>query len=81
MVYAVRNEKVKALENLQKAQSLMKYTVFRIKDFKNCTMLDNIREEPEFKDFLKEAEAKYQIEHAKVAKLLLAEGILETSGK
>lgn len=80
-IYAVRNEKEKALENLQKAQSLMKYTVFRIKDFKNCTMLDNIRKEPEFSDFLKEAEAKYQIERAKVEKLLLAEGILETSGK
>jgi hypothetical protein len=54
----------------------MKFTVFRIKDFKNCTMLDNIRQEPEFAEFIKEAEARYLKEHDKVEKLLGQEGIL-----
>jgi TolB-like protein/AraC-like DNA-binding protein len=75
-IYSVSNEKAKALENLRKAKSLMKFTVFRIKDFKNCTMLDNIRQEPEFAEFIKEAEARYLKEHDKVEKLLGQEGIL-----
>jgi hypothetical protein len=75
-IYSVQNEKGKALESLRKAKELMKFTVFRIKDFKNCTMLDNIRNEPEFTEFIKEGEAKYRIEHKKVEKLLKEKGIL-----
>jgi hypothetical protein len=53
-------------------------TIFRVKDFKNCTMLDNIRHEPGFAEYLKEAEARYHIEHDKVERLLVQEGILSS---
>jgi tetratricopeptide (TPR) repeat protein len=75
-IYSVLNQKDLALESLRKAKELMKFTVIRIKDFKNCTMLDNIRDEPEFDDFIREGEAKYQAEHKKVEKLLKEKGII-----
>jgi tetratricopeptide (TPR) repeat protein len=75
-IYSVLREKDKALESLRNARDLMKFTVLRVKDFKNCTMLDNIRNEPEFEEFIKEGEAKYQVEHVKVEKLLKEKGIL-----
>lgn len=74
-IYSVRNEKVKALKKLQKTKDCMGSIIIRIKDYKNCTMFDNIRQEPEFAQYLKEAEAKYRKEHDKVEKLLFAEGI------
>lgn len=74
-IYSVRNEKVKALKNLQKTKDCMGSIIIRIKDYKNCTMFDNIRHEPEFAQYLEEAEAKYRKEHDKVEKLLFAEGI------
>lgn len=78
-IYSVRNEKAKALKNLQKAKDCMGSIIIRLKDYKNCTMFDNIRHEPEFAQYLKEAEAKYRKEHNKVEKLLLAEGIRDFS--
>ena len=42
-IYSARNDKAKALENLQKVKDLMGSTIIRVKDYKNCTMLDNIR--------------------------------------
>lgn len=80
-IYSVRNEKAKSIEMLQKAKEYMNHTVIRIKDYKNCTMFDNIRQEPEFAQYIKEAEVKYQREHNKVEKLLRAEGILDLSTK
>ena len=75
-IYSVRGERVKAMEYLKKVEDSMGFTIFRIKDFKNCTMLDNIRNEPGFADYLREAEDRYQYEHKKVEKLLRQEGIL-----
>jgi len=40
-------------------------------------MLDNIRSEPEFQEYLKEAENHYNAEHKKVEKLLREEGIIK----
>ena len=77
-IYSARNEKTKALENLKKAEDSMGSTIFRVKDFKNCTMLDNIRNEPGFTEFIKVARARYQKEHDKVEKLLAKEGILDS---
>jgi TolB-like protein/AraC-like DNA-binding protein/Flp pilus assembly protein TadD len=77
-IYAARNEKAKALEYLQKVKDSMGSAFFRIKDFKNCTMLDNIRNEPGFAEYLKEAETRYRNEHDKVEKLLSQEGILNS---
>jgi hypothetical protein len=44
-------------------------------------MVDCIRNEPEYKEFIKNAEARYLEEHDKVEKLLRAEGLLESSPK
>jgi hypothetical protein len=57
----------------------MGFTIIRIKDYKNCTMLDNIRREPGFEEYLNEAAAKYKKEHDKVEELLRKEGILISS--
>lgn len=80
-IYAVSNDKAKALENLKKASDCMGSVIIRIKDFKNCTMFDNIRQEPEFAVYIKEAEAKYRLEHDKVEKLLHTEGFINLSEK
>lgn len=77
-IYAARDEKAKAMEYLQKVKDSMGSTFFRIKDFKNCTMLDNIRHEPGFAEYLKAAETRYRNEHDKVEKLLSQEGILNS---
>ena len=77
-IYSARDEKAKALEYLMKVEDNMGSAFFRIKDFKNCTMLDNIRHEPGFAEYLKDAEDRYQKEHDKVAKLLRQEGILSS---
>ena len=77
-IYSARDEKAKAMEYLKKAKDSMRFTVFRVKDFKNCTMLDNIRHEPGFAEYLKEAEERYNTEHNKVEKLLRQEGILSS---
>ncbi|MBE0422962.1 MAG: helix-turn-helix domain-containing protein [Lutibacter sp.] len=78
-IYSVLNEKGKALKNLQKTKDCMGSIIIRLKDYKNCPMFDNIRHEPEFAQYLKEAEAKYRKEHDKVEKLLLTEGIIDFS--
>ena len=78
-IYSVRNEKAKALENIKKVKDCLGLTIIRIKDYKNCTMFDNIRQESEFMEYLKEAEAKYLKEHNKVEKLLITEGIIDFS--
>ena len=77
-IYSARDEKTKAMQYLMKAKEYMGFTVFRIKDYKNCTMLDNIRDEPGFAEYLKKAEDKYNTEHKKVEKLLFHEGILSS---
>ena len=78
-IYSARNEKTKAMKNLQKAEESMGSTILRVKDFKNCTMLDNIRNEPGFEEYIKVAEARYRQEHDKVEKLLAREGILDVT--
>lgn len=75
-IYSARNEKTKAMENLRKVEDSLGSTIFRVKDFKNCTMLDNIRNEPGFAEYIKVAETRYRKEHDKVEKLLAREGIL-----
>ena len=78
-IHSVRNEKEKALEYLKKVTDCMDLSIFRIKDYRNCTMFDNIRQEPGFQEYLQQAEAKYRQEHEKVEQLLRQEGILISS--
>jgi tetratricopeptide (TPR) repeat protein len=80
-IYSARNDRVHAIEYLHKVRECIGSTVLRVKDFKNCTMLDNIRKEPEFALYLRDAEQRYRDEHDKVAEILLREGILVASSK
>jgi TolB-like protein/AraC-like DNA-binding protein len=81
--YAADGEKTKALEQLRILNSWDSnlYSCSQITGFKISPLLDCIRKEPEFIEFLKNAEARYQAERRKVEKLLRAEGILDSSGK
>jgi tetratricopeptide (TPR) repeat protein len=80
-IYAAVGNKAKALEHLRVVNSCepFLYTCAQITGFKISPMVDCIREEPEYKEFLKTAEERYQEEHVKVEKLLRTEGILYTS--
>lgn len=81
--YAGDGEKTKALEQLRILNSWDSnlYSCSQITGFKISPLLDCIRKEPEFIEFLKNAETRYQEERRKVEKLLRAEGILDSSGK
>jgi TolB-like protein/AraC-like DNA-binding protein/Tfp pilus assembly protein PilF len=81
--YAGDGEKTKALEQLRILNSWDSnlYSCSQITGFKISPLLDCIRKEPEFIEFLKNAEARYQEERRKVGKLLREEGILDSSGK
>jgi hypothetical protein len=76
--WAARGNKEKALENMRllrqnyKANDLQVVTLL-----KYFPMLDNIRNEPEFQDYLKDAESHYLSEHKKVEKLLREKGIIK----
>ena len=80
-IYAGLGNKAKALEYLRVVNSCppFLYTCSQIALFKINPMIDCIRKEPEYLEFLKNAEARYQEEHNKVEKLLLAEGVLNAA--
>jgi tetratricopeptide (TPR) repeat protein len=82
-IYAARGNKAKALEYLRVVNRCTPflYTCAQITGFKISPMVDCIRNEPEYKEFLKNAEARYLEEHDKVEKLLRAEGVLISSKK
>jgi TolB-like protein/AraC-like DNA-binding protein len=77
-IYAARGEKEKAIENLRllrrnyHANDLQVVTLL-----KKFPMFDYIRNEPEFTEYLKEAESHYLEEHKNVEVLLRKEGILK----
>ena len=82
-IYAGIGEKEKALEHLRVVNSRPSYFYNRsqITRFKISPLVDCIRNEPEYGEFLKNAETRYLEEHNNVEKLLRAEGLLETSIK
>jgi len=82
-IYAAQGKKEQALECLRVVNRCAPflYTCAQIASFKISPMVDCIRNEPEYTEFLKNAEARYLEEHDKVEKLLLAEGLIESSGK
>jgi TolB-like protein/AraC-like DNA-binding protein/tetratricopeptide (TPR) repeat protein len=81
--YAAIGKKAKALEHLRVVNSCPPslYTCAQITILKISPMIDCIRNEPEYNEFLKNAEVRYQEEHDKVEKLLSEEGILISSKK
>lgn len=82
-IYAACGEKAKALEHMRAVNRCAPflYRCAHITGLKINPMVDCIRNEPEYKEFLKNAEARYQEEHNKVEKLLRAEGMLISSNK
>jgi hypothetical protein len=82
-VYAALSKKTIALEHLRVVNSCTPalYTCAQITTFKISPMIDCIRKEPEYEEFLKNAEIRYQEEHDKVENLLHAEGVLISSTK
>jgi len=82
-IYAALGEKAKALEHLRVVNRCAPflYTCAQITGFKISPMVDCIRNDPEYKEFLKIAEVRYQEEHDKVEKLLRTEGVLISSKK
>jgi len=82
-IYAAQGKKAKALEHLRVVNRCVPflYTCSQITGFKISPMVDSIRNEPEYREFLKNAEVRYQEEHDKVAKLLAQEGALISSMK
>ena len=75
--WAARGNKKKALENMRLLQQNYKANDLQVVTLlKYFPMLDNIRNEPEFQAYLKEAETHYNAEHKKVEKLLRQEGII-----
>jgi hypothetical protein len=77
-IYAALGDKENALKYLEMLKEMEVIRGEYVLDLKNWPPFDNIREYPEFKDILKDAEAKYQREHERVKKLLIREGIIES---
>ena len=82
-IYAAIGEKEKALKHLRVVNSQPSYLYLcsQISRFKISPMVDCIRNEPEYKEFLKNAESRYLKEHNKVERLLQAEGLLISTNK
>lgn len=82
-IYAARGSKAKALEHLRAVNRCAPflYTCAQITGFKISPMVDCIRNEPEYQEFLKNAEVRYQEEHKKVENLLSKEGVLISSSR
>lgn len=80
-IYAAQGKKAQALVCLRVVNRCAPflYTCAQITGFKISPMIDCIRNEPEYKEFLRKAEVRYQEEHLKVEKLLRTEGVLISS--
>jgi tetratricopeptide (TPR) repeat protein len=76
-IYSALNEKEKAIEYLKMLKKRKTDSRFWLLALKEYPMFDNIRNEPEFVDVLKDVEAKYQKEHDRVGKLLRELGEIE----
>lgn len=57
-IYAVRGENEKAMENLKLLKKRKTYSLSQVTWLKYFPLLDNIRQEPEFADILKDVEAR-----------------------
>jgi TolB-like protein/Tfp pilus assembly protein PilF len=80
-IYAIKGEKDKAFKNLRifwQKQELVAITeqVIYVHILKNDPMFDNIRNEPEFQQIVRDVDAKCQAEHERVRKWLEDQGML-----
>ena len=75
-VYALRGEKDKAYENVRIFNQRQIMPNWAVTLFKFDPLLDNIRDEPEFQQIVRDIEAKYRAEHERVKKWLEEQGML-----
>jgi tetratricopeptide (TPR) repeat protein len=69
-IYSIMGEKRKALDNLKMLKNRETDYASLVTYLKYYPFFDNIRDEPEFMDVLKDVETKYQSEHERAGKLL-----------
>lgn len=75
-VYAFKGEKEKALENLRIFNERKTMPFWAVGLIKTDPLFENIRNEPEFQQIVKDVDAKYQAEHERVKKWLEEQGML-----
>ena len=73
-VYAFRGEKDKAYKNLRIYNQSQAINLVMLILIKSDPLFNNIRNEPEFQQIVKDLEAKYQAEHERVRKWLEDQG-------
>ena len=69
-IHAHRGDKANAYEYLRQFNQRPMMPIYMIKNFKYNPLFDNLRDDPEFQEFLEDVEAKYQAEHERVGKWL-----------
>jgi hypothetical protein len=69
-IYAFLGEKDKAYENLRLINQKQRMPEWMAPSLENDAMFDNIRDEPEFQQIVRDIEVKYQAEHERVRKWL-----------
>ena len=75
-VYAFMGDRDKAYENLRVWARIPVYPAWWVALIKQDPLFDNIRDEPEFQQIVRDVEAKYQAEHERVRKWLEEQGKL-----
>ena len=75
-VYAFKGESEKALENLQIFNQRSRMPLWVVTLINNDPLFNNIRNEPEFQQIVRDVENKYQTEHERVGKWLEEHGLL-----
>lgn len=69
-VYALLNEKQKAIENLRMLKRRKINPIWLLIYLNNSPLLETVRDEPEFKEIVSDVEKKYQAEHERIKNLL-----------
>ena len=69
-IYAAQGEKRKAIENLKFLKKREINPLWLVIDIKQSPYFDNIRQEPEFADILKDVETKYLQAHLLIGELI-----------
>ncbi len=75
-IYAFRGERDKAFENLRLFNNKPMMSLWMIQVIEADSLLNSIRNEPEFQEIVRDIEAKYQAEHERVKKWLEEQGMI-----
>jgi hypothetical protein len=65
-IYTFLGDKDKASEYLRLFNQRQRMPLYMIKEIKNNPLFDDIRDEPEFQQIVRDVEEKYQAEHERV---------------